>query len=81
MWPIPLIFRYNTTLSKIYIEDCLYNYMRRCPQLFESGIGIWHSVFVSHLKAKIGLRKPKKLIWLVNVCESVTISLQRYTDL
>jgi hypothetical protein len=60
MGPSPFIFRYNNTLSKRDIEDCLYNYMRPCPQFFESGIGIWRFVFVLHLKAKIALTKPKK---------------------
>jgi hypothetical protein len=53
--------------------------MRQCPQLFESGIGIFGVLFlVPHSKAKIGLPKPKNRFLLVNVCESETISLQRY---
>jgi len=53
--------------------------MRQCPQLFESGFGMFGVLFlVSHLKAKIGLPKPKNHILLVNVCESENICLQRY---
>ena len=41
MGPIPFIFRYNTSLGKRQVEDCLYNYKRQYPQLFEPGVGIF----------------------------------------
>jgi len=46
MGPIPFIFRHNTSLGKREIEDCPYNYMRQCHQLFESGVGIFDVLFL-----------------------------------